>query len=415
MTSNTRTPPEGPGDAGAAPPAPRAWAFERRDATRLLAVVAIACALLLVAMVAELEWDDVDAFGRRDFACFHAAARRALHGEPGLYADRARLFANPPSALPLVLPLALLSPHAAWLACAALTSLGAIGALALAARIGDAGDRATAILVALTAPPLWLAVHLGQLSGLYALALAGSLYAWSRGRETTAGAIAALLCLKPPLALGIVLLAVARRARRFFTGFAIVLGLSLALSVPFGIERWSEWGDGLAILADIHEHAPRSWWKQLGLYALVRWELAPIAGPEIARVAWALITLPLALWVGRCLARAERIDASVVSRVALATVALNLYCFVYDGVLLAIPALLAVRDRRHVSMALAALVWLTTAVLPFAGIGAPLAAPIALAWLIWETWRAARTGTTRTGATRTDATRADDRSPALAG
>jgi hypothetical protein len=180
------------------------------------------------------------------------------------------------------------------------------------------------------------------------------------GRAVAAGLVLGFGALKPQLFLAVpVLLLVQRRWRALgaFTGMAALLAtISLALIGTAGARQY------VAVLtSDSYrdEVAIADAWRMLSLPALVR-GVVPGASDLIA-VAIVIAGLALLGWTIRCASLPAAYAAAV-----LVSVAIDPHCFIYDGLVLAVPILLRAGAPGWAapSWALAAL-WLLTWTFPF--------------------------------------------------
>lgn len=402
-------------------------ALSRRGVLALVALLALWLAgpgtFVLRALLRDL--DDPARLARRDHECFRLAGELVLAGHTG-YEDLARTFANPPFAFPLVAALGALSTAHAYLVCALASLLGALAAGLVLARVPSLPeatpvDRARAptlaVVVVLAQPALLFALHLGQWSGVYLLLVALAVAALGAGRERRAGVAIGLLALKPPLVLPLLVFAVAvllgaprARQRRFAAALALTLAALLALACLHPAVRsegllapWQGFARALEALVARHEASPDSLRKQLTLYALLRYASFDVAllhpALRLGLRALALGALVLACVAILRLAYRTRATTAPLRRVVhlanaavLLAVALNTYCFFYDGVLLAVPSVLvlthgdayASATRTRLARLAALLVGLGAAV-PLLTTALPSpTAPLALAWLALE-------------------------------
>ncbi len=354
------------------------------------------------------QWDDEAQFTHRDFHNFHNAGTRIREGEP-VYQHDEIPFLLTPLAAPAVVVLSYIPEHVAFCLTAVLTAALFVSALVFVARTsrGDLRAQITACFVAATMPPFWFALYLGQLSGLYLFLLAVSLALLAvpraEGRtprtEAVAGVLVAVLCVKPQLALVVLLVAVLRRAWATLAAFALVLLVLWLCSIPFlGVRAVIEWREQVTWCTDALETAESTWWRQFTLYAFLR-AVTSRADMEIAvaRGMYVAIAAPLglaALLAVRAALRPDdrRLALRAVSILVLASIALNAYLFYYDAAFLVVPwmiAFLAYQTyaplTRGLIVLLAAVSWvlaLTTPILQQGGI--PLPGLVATIWLVVE-------------------------------
>lgn len=374
--------------------------FDRDDAVRLASIAWLALALFGWWSVLAVQWDDEPAMIRRDYYCFYRAGELFTLGQsPFSQYDHA--FVNPPFTLPLVIGLSWAGLRGSYVVLAVLGTLGWILGCGLASRFGEAPRhrRDTLVFALLTAPCAFLALHLGQLSGIYFALLAGSLLLFTRGHDRAAGALASLLLAKPNFVVALVGAALVLKRPRFLGAFGLgALGL-LVLSLPFGLEAWTACGEALAHLAHRHDVVAADYWKQFTVYAFFR---AIFHGFDETGVAARAVTAVLLLGYGVALLRvltkhAERwrepaMGARLAAILVLTTCALNTYLFFYDAVFLALPAatLFLAADSwqrprlRWIAIACMGVCWLLQLEVAFIHENPPFAGVVSALWLACE-------------------------------
>lgn len=374
--------------------------FDRDDVVRLVAIAWSALVTFGWWAVLSVQWDDKPDMVRRDYYCFYRAGELWLHGgDPFSQTDHA--FVNPPFTLPLVIGLALAGLRGSYVVLAAIGSAGWVLGCVLASRLGEATERRrdTLAFAMVTAPCAFLALHLGQLSGVYFAILAGSLLLLARGRDGAAGTLAGLLLAKPNFVVALVGATLVLRRPRFLMALAAVGALLLLLSIPFGLEAWSDFFAALGRLAHRHDVTVRDYWKQFTVYAFVR---AMTHGLDdtgnVARAISGAVLLGFGAAIVLVLRRhrdrfAEPMMAArLASVIVLATCALNSYLFFYDAVFLALPAgclWLATSSwrrpaLRRLAMLCAALSWLLQVEVAWVHVNPPLAGLVSALWLAIE-------------------------------
>ena len=226
---------------------------------------------------------------------------------------------NPPWALPLLVPFAVLPFAVGWYAWAiGQILLVGISAVLLWRLFAGRARPAAAILLTFLFPPAVFVALGGQIGGLLLLALAGFTWGVERRRDLVAGLFLGLLTLKPHLLLpfGVVVLLWTIRERRFlpllgaaaFVAVSCLVGLMLqpdlfeqyaafarvevpdedvvstpgaALRLAVGFERfWIQWvpaaiGVSWGIVRFHRLGGTWSWTEQLPLFAAVSWLSAP--------------------------------------------------------------------------------------------------------------------------------------------
>jgi len=282
---------------------------------------------------------------RRDWYAFYETGQRLLAGHlDAIYPrsfDSGYLWLYPPYCIYLTAPLGLLPKWWAY-ALAVVVEIAAVaGALALLRVVlpGRPAAHTTATMVVLASMPFNTTLALGQVSGVLALVVAASLWAWRGGRPVAAGLLLALLFAKPNLAvffLGACLLA---REWRTLAGIAAGCALLGLASLPLGVERWHEYVYTTRHYIEVvRTVVPMT--KQLTLYAFWRTVSAPegparwAVAPWLASVAGLACLTALAWW-------RRRGDRMALPRLFGVTVLLalcaNLYVYFYDGLLLLVP------------------------------------------------------------------------------
>jgi hypothetical protein len=194
-----------------------------------------------------------DAVGTRDFVEYWASGSLlAHHANPYdsgaiLRLERsvgfnlpAQIMANPPWALPLVLPLGFLSPRAGYL----LWMLSSLACLVASVRmIWAMNGRPTTQwnILGYTFAPALLCLLAGQVT-LYVLFGLVLFLRWHRSRPFLAGISLWLCLLKPHLFLpfGVVLLAwiILNRSYKVLSGTALALGVSMAITLVLDPHVW---------------------------------------------------------------------------------------------------------------------------------------------------------------------------------
>jgi hypothetical protein len=340
-------------------PAPPARRFAPDDALRLLCIAWIVCELFAWWAFLERHWGNDELMIARDYYCVVRGGELWWSGEnPYWYGPPHRDFYNTPAMLPFAVALAPLGIRGGYAAMAALGTIGfAIGVAALS-HLGDASprQRGTVAFVAATAPAFVLALHLGQLSGVWLAILAGSLALLSVRRDQLAGAVAALLLAKPQYAIPLVLACVVLRRWTFVRAFAALAAIEVAVSLAFGLDVWARWWEAARALEGRLENGPAGYWRQQSLFWFFR---AATHSSLAAKALWAASALGLGAAILRALLRLRErstepaIWARIASVIVLSTCALNGYFFYYDLVLLAVPAAALFLARASWSSALA--------------------------------------------------------------
>lgn len=354
------------------------------------------------------QWDDEAQFTHRDFHNFHFAGTRIRAGEE-VYQHDEIPFLLTPIAAPAVVVLSYIPEHVAFVLAAIFTGLLFLAAIVLVTRTCRPERRSaiTACFVAATMPPIWFALYLGQLSGLYLFLLSVSLALLAvprtegrtRRTEAIAGVAIAVLCVKPQLALVALLVVVLRRAWGALAAFTTVLVVLWLCSIPFvGLDAILRWREQVTWCTEALETADTTWWRQFTLYAFLRAVTARAdMDMGVARTLYLAVVVPLGvatlLAVRAALAPDDRrLALRAVAILVLASISLNAYLFYYDAAFLVVPwmiAFLAYQTYASITRALivliAAVSWvlaLTTPILQQGGI--PLPGLVATIWLVVE-------------------------------
>jgi hypothetical protein len=337
----------------------------------------------------------------QDWTMFHDTARLLLSSRvpeiyPGVTTNLP--FFYPPYFIPLIAPLGFLSREWAYVTLA-LSMIGAMSAAIYMLRIllpAKASSFAAGVMVVLSSASWNTTIILGHLSALYLLMLVAGLLLWSRGHRLLAGAVVSLLMFKPNLGLIFPVLFVAQRQWALVAGWACGFALLLTSTVPIGLRIWVDYFSSYRSLASALS-AEIPMWKQQTIYAFLRTALEVPQSPRLVAL-WAFSTLPLlamtvAVWIN------VKPDARHLPRLfgiaVLAAVCCNVYLFIYDGLLLALPGMVWYLRRAqyrsaacHRAAGIAMLViyiWQHLSTWFVHGVW-PLVGPAAGFWLIAEAW-----------------------------
>jgi hypothetical protein len=295
-----------------------------------------------------------------------AAAQEAALGAP---LDRPSPFLLPPAAALLFAPFALL-PHSVaatlWaVATVALMSFSLRQVWTLSPLRGRIPGAFAALALVGTYPvgmnliggnnaALWLTIY--ALGARYLLT----------GRAVAAGLILGFGALKPQLFLAVPVVLVIQRHWRALGAFsgvvALLAAVSLALIGPSGAREYAA-----VLTSDTYrdEVAIPNAWRMLSLPAFVRGVVPGVN--DLVTVAIVIGGLVLLGWAIRCASLPAAYAATV-----LVSVAIDPHCFLYDGLVLAVPILLRAGGPGWgaPSCSLAAL-WLLTWAVPFRTLPAP--------------------------------------------
>ena len=268
-----------------------------------------------------------------DQAQFVSVQRRILNSHPGQ--NPYFIWVYPPTALFVVLPLALMPYTVAFVVWATVTVVLYMWA------VWNIVPRAITPLVALTPLAVPINILLGQ-DGLLNAALLGIVATAMRSRPRLAGVCLGLLSYKPQLGLAFpVVLASAARWRIFFAAAASTLVFAVASAVWFGVSSWEHFFQQLVMLSgsDNFELAGLHTVHQ-SFYGLATWLGAsrPLAWSFHCAGAAATLMTAIALW-----RRSDAFDMKSAATV-LSTFAVTPFLVMYDLALLAIPAALLIRQ-----------------------------------------------------------------------
>lgn len=319
-----------------------------------------------------------------DFNDFYAAGRMALQGAAASAYDFARLrvellaetgrevflpWAYPPAYTGIAALFAAIP--AGWAYAGFMLASLALYLWVMRALAGR--DFPLAILA--TAPVVPINIFTGQ-NGLLIAALAGIFAAaWRDGDERRSGLALGLMALKPHLALGLGVLALAGgRWRSLAIAAGVVLLSSALATLAFGPAVWPAFLAGARSVATYLAEGRFPLWRMLSLYAFLRTGLGlPEGLAMLGQGAAALAVTGLTAWAAHNLGRAEAAGLAL-----LAALAMSPYAYDYDMALagpaaaLLIPALRA-RASAQLQLALAAAVWCCSLLGMFRLVGGPLA------------------------------------------
>jgi len=285
---------------------------------------------------------------RTDWIAFDTTAERLFDGET-IYRPYEKNvedlpYLYPPYALWLALPLAALGFYSSFFASLALSLGSTFAAVRLIGRLAPAGwlSTRTAVVVAGTTGATITSALIGQYSGLLALGVAASAYLTARDRPFAAGAVLSLLLLKPYLLIVALPFLVWSRSWKMVQGTLLTSAAVVASSLVFGLGRWDGFFGNAESMLDLQRDNGVPWHKMVTLHAgLVKW--SGLDGSEApSLVLWFISASILGLLVLRNWSP-KRFATSPLwafSSLALFLVAANLRLYFYDGLLLAIGALL---------------------------------------------------------------------------
>lgn len=201
-----------------------------------------------------------------DFGVFYTSGLLVVEGETGVLYDIEAFrvefttvmnrppqsntaFANAPAFALLMAPFSVVPWETAW---AIWTVLG-IGALALGLRFLGVRRAALGAVVLLLSFPAFLAVNSGQSTFFWFCLVSAIVLAFKADARLVGGALAGLLILKPPLALGFGLWwLIDRRMHRTLIAAASSAVVVVVVSLPFVGKTWLEYPAAIFRFADMH-------------------------------------------------------------------------------------------------------------------------------------------------------------------
>lgn len=295
-----------------------------------------------------------------DFLTFHTAANLVATGRGDIIYDPALFqsvlgpeyaygpFGNPPPFLLVFAPLGRLPFEPAWLIWTGVSLVGlAVALKALGVRRWLAGAAA-----ALLFPPVYFALTFGQPSVLWLLIMVAVYVLLKRGQSVAGGAVAGLLIMKPPLAVGFAIwwLVDWRRYRSAVAAAFGTAGASLAISYAVFAETWTGyWGSVDAFLRQ--RGSPVNLWAHFSAWSF--WDLLMPDFRLIASVLGAASTIAIVAVGVRLLRSGPKLEVAMSISVLL-TVLGAPHLLAYDWTLLLIPGVLlwkasSAGESRHLA------------------------------------------------------------------
>jgi Glycosyltransferase family 87 len=382
-----------------------------------VAVIALGAMLLLGFGALWMQWLVAEVSsaparqGHHDFFAFYAAGTLVRGHQAGLLYSAGTLtgierrildapvgaagympFLNPPAAAAVIAPLAALGEQSARVVWLVVTVLLAIACVLVATAAARPWLRALAVVLLLTSYPAFQTFVEGQWSFLLLLGCLGSLVAARRGHPVIAGIAIAVLWLKPPLLLLVLVWLLLARRWRIAAAAVVTVATVSAVALP-----WTGLGSNAGYVTFLGgvtvSHATGA-----GALSATQWEggllgmegllglAATIAGQDHAALVDALtIVVSLALVSFFLFAMRGRLHSgNPTARGGMAAVCLALvldpHLYSQDCVLIMLVLALALREARSASSQ-AALIVATTAVMDLAALdtlwtsGMPLRPP----------------------------------------
>jgi hypothetical protein len=338
---------------------PRSQLWARRSALLIAGV--------LVFMLAAWVMSDPVENLSTDWTAFDNAADRVFAGED-VYrpydADAEPLpYLYPPFALWLSLPMALFGFAGSFLYSALLTGICFIVGLRwfTRARVGkldyaadtpacaavdestgviadesaDGIAASTGVIVGLASGAAISSTLIGQYSGIYALAVGGAAHAYSKDRHGLAGALLALLWLKPNLAIAVPVVLLWSRSWSVLRAFALATAVLALSSLPFGLDQWNGFASNVSMMAELQEEGVVPFRKMVTILGSVQTVFGLDPSSIGALVIWLVSTAVLGvavleLWTRRSL---EESPVRAFAALSLFVVAANPRLYFYDSTL----------------------------------------------------------------------------------
>jgi len=320
----------------------------------LLRLGALLCFGVIVFLMTAWVLSDPAENIRTDWIAFDTTADRLFDGDviyrPYEKDVESLPYLYPPYALWLVLPLAPLGFYASFVASVSLSLGSTLAAIRLLGRLAPSGllSTRTALVVAGTTGATITSALIGQYSGLLALGIAASAYFTVQKRPFMAGASLALLLLKPYLLIVVLPFLVWSRSWRMLQGAVVTSGLVVASSLAFGLSAWSGFLGNANSMLDLQRENGVPWEKMVTAHAgIVKW--TGLDGSEApSLLLWFVFATGMGVVVLRRWTPARFAESPLwaFSALALFLVAANLRLYFYDGLLVAIGALLFLLGGR---------------------------------------------------------------------
>jgi alpha-1,2-mannosyltransferase len=217
--------------------------------------IAIVFTGIIVVMLAAWIRSDPRTRLETDWTAFDNAASRLLNGETVYvpYGETELLpYLYPPFVLLFALPLGLFGFYGSWVVAVLMTIVPFVVGVRLFARAEPAApDRTTGVIVCIASGTLVSSALIGQYSGIYVLAIGGAALLWHKDRRILAGVVLAILLIKPNLAITVPVVLVWSRSWRTLAGFAGGGIGALALSLPFGLDKWEGFASNVSQMAEL--------------------------------------------------------------------------------------------------------------------------------------------------------------------
>lgn len=308
--------------------------------------IAMAVSAILILML--VQWVAQDPIERlsTDWTAFDNAADRLANGEtiyrPVDVETEPLPYLYPPFALWLVLPLGWVSFAGSFAISAAMTAITVVlGNVLLLKATPTVKGWGRAVMVASLSGATITASLIGQYSGILALAYGGAAFLWFKKRHFAAGLVLALLLLKPNFAIAVPVVLIWSRSWRALGGFAVGSVITLASSIPFGLQQWSDWIANVQDIARVQAENGVPFDKMVTVQGALQ-ELFSLATDSPVLIAFWLANAlvggiaVLRIWTPAIL---ERSPVLAFSALALFTVAANVRVYFYDATVIVLGLL----------------------------------------------------------------------------
>ena len=312
-----------------------------------------------------------------DWTAFDNAADRVFAGEEVYRPYDAEAeplpYLYPPFALWLALPMALVGFAGSFIYSALLTGICLVVGLRLftKARVGDPSSApdtpvgiavdastdlraskgaavdestgvvaSTGVIIGLASGAAISSTLIGQYSGIYALAVGGAAHAYSKDRQGLAGAVLALLWLKPNLAIAVPVVLLWSRSWRVLRTFALATAVLTLSSLPFGLDQWNGFASNVSMMAELQEDGIVPFRKMVTILGSVQTIFGLDPSSIGALAIWLISTAVLGvavleLWTRRSL---EESPVRAFAALSLFVVAANPRLYFYDSTLVVLGA-----------------------------------------------------------------------------
>jgi alpha-1,2-mannosyltransferase len=222
---------------------------------RLARRIAIVFTGIIVFMLAAWLRTDPRTRLETDWTAFDNAASRLLNGETVYvpYSETELLpYLYPPFVLLLALPLGLFGFYGSWVVAVSMTVVPFVIGVRLFAKAEPAApDRTTGVILCVASGTLVSTALIGQYSGIYVLAIGGAALLWQKDWRILAGVVLAILLIKPNLAVTVPVVLVWSRSWRTLAGFVCGGIGAVALSLPFGLDKWEAFASNVSQMAEL--------------------------------------------------------------------------------------------------------------------------------------------------------------------